>query len=140
VGYGSVMAGNRDEGEAGPDWLAPLFAQMQAKIQKLADELCKEKPEGVAETVKVVRALGVVARSACAVDALRRRAAACSKEDEMGGRTYDPAEDERIRQKLLVESARIDRIIESKRARGSGGREAEAGRTLAGDAGAPVPA
>ena len=39
-----------------------------------------------------------------------------NEEDEMGGRTYDPAEDERIRQELVVEHARLDRILEEKNA------------------------
>lgn len=134
------MAGNRDEDEAGADWLTPLFAQMQAKIQEVTDLICREEPKDLAGAVKVARGLGVVARSARAVDALRRRAAVCSKEDEMGGRTYDPAEDERIRQELLVESARIDRIIETKRSEGAE-RSASATRTaLASGAETPVPA
>ncbi|WP_395944574.1 hypothetical protein [Brevundimonas sp.] len=111
---------------------------MQAQLQAAADRVCNEEIENSAGAEKAARAVGVIARSACAVDVLRQRARAASEEDEMGGRTYDPDEDECIRQELLVESARIERIFEGKSAGRSEWRAAEAGEALAGDTGPPA--
>ncbi|WP_287011926.1 hypothetical protein [Brevundimonas sp.] len=59
--------------------------------------------------------------------ALEPRLAADSEEDEMGGRIYDPEEDERLRRELAAHCDRLDGIIEAKRARDAEGSAAEAG-------------
>ena len=115
VRYGLGMAGNGEETGRGGDWLGPLFEQLKAKVQEAADKICEEAVTDLASAEKVGRAVGVIARTARAVDVLRQRIEANSEEDEMGGRTYDPAEDERIRQELLVHHGRLDGILETKR-------------------------
>lgn len=135
------MARHGDEaGTAGPeaDWLGPLFEQLKSKLQEAAEKVCAEDITSAAEAEKVGRAAGVIARSAKAVDALRLRAEAIKKEDEMGGRTYDPEDDERIRQELLIEHERLDRILEKKRSEAADRARAKAGASLVPALGAPV--
>ena len=127
VRYGLGMAGNGEETGRGGDWLGPLFEQLKVKIQATADKVCEAQVDDLAGAEKVARAVGVVARSAKAVDALRLRAEADSEEDEMGGRPYDPAEDERIRQELLVHHERLDRLLEAKRSEAAERAAAKAG-------------
>jgi len=89
---------------------------MKAKIEETAKSVCETDVKDPAVAEKVARQIGVIARSAKAVEAMRLLCLSDNEEDEMGGRTYDPAEDERIRQELVVEHARLDRILEEKNA------------------------
>ncbi|VXB70445.1 hypothetical protein [Brevundimonas sp. G8] len=125
--YGLGMTGNRDDGEGGcggagataascAGWMEPLFLMLKAKMEEAAQKVCKTEIEDAAAAEKVARQIGVIARSAKAVEAMRLLCLSDNEEDEMGGRTYDPAEDERIRQELVVEHARLDRILEEKNA------------------------
>ncbi len=120
------MTGNRDDEEGGcgaretaascAGWMEPLFLMMKAKIEETAKSVCETDVKDAAVAEKVARQIGVIARSAKAVEAMRLLCLSDNEEDEMGGRTYDPAEDERIRQELVVEHARLDRILEEKNA------------------------
>ena len=123
--YGLGMTGNRDDEEGGVDgagataascagWLEPMFLMLKAKMEEAAQKVCKTEIEDAAAAEKVARQIGVIARSAKAVEAMRLLCLSDNEEDEMGGRTYDPAEDERIRGELLVEYERLDGIIERK--------------------------
>ena len=127
VGYGLGMTGNRDDGEGScggaretaascAGWIEPLFLMMKAKIEETAKSVCETDVKDAAVAEKVARQIGVIARSAKAVEAMRLLCLSDNEEDEMGGRTYDPAEDERIRQELVVEHERLDRILEEKNA------------------------
>ena len=127
VRYGLGMTGNRDDEEGGcggaretaascAGWMEPLFLMMKAKIEETAKSVCETDVKDPAVAEKVVRQIGVIARSAKAVEAMRLLCLSDNEEDEMGGRTYDPADDERIRQELLVEYERLDRIMEEKQA------------------------
>ena len=129
--YGWFMARNGDEKGAGGEsagWLWRVCERLKAKVDEALDAVCDApKVEGVAEAEKLARAVGVIARAAKAVAALEPRLAADSEEDEMGGRTYDPEEDERLRRELAAHCDRLDAIIERKRARDAEGSAAEAG-------------
>ena len=125
--YGLGMTGNRDDGEGGCDgagataascagWMEPLFLKMKAKIEEATESVCETDVKEAGAAEKVARQIGVIARSAKAVEAMRLMCLSDNEEDEMGGRTYDPAEDERIRQELVVEHERLDRILEEKNA------------------------
>jgi hypothetical protein len=127
VRYGLGMAGNRDDDEGGGDgaretaascagWMEPLFLKMKAKIEEATESVCKTDVTEAGAAEKVARQIGVIARAAKAVEAMRLLCLSDNEEDEMGGRTYDPADDERIRQELLVEYERLDRIMEEKQA------------------------
>ncbi|WP_295243529.1 hypothetical protein [uncultured Brevundimonas sp.] len=118
------MTGNQDDEEGGcggaretaascAGWMEPLFLMMKAKIEETAKSVCETDVKDAAVAEKVARQIGVIARSA---KAMRLLCLSDNEEDEMGGRTYDPAEDERIRQELVVEHARLDRILEEKNA------------------------
>ena len=76
----------------------------------LMHDMLTERPDA---NVIVITANGSINK---AVEAMRLLCLSDNEEDEMGGRTYDPAEDERIRQELVVEHARLDRILEEKNA------------------------
>jgi len=127
VRYGLGMTGNREDGEGGcggaretaascAGWMEPLFLMMKAKIEETAKSVCETDVKDAAVAEKVARQIGVIARSAKAVEAMRLLCLSDNEEDEMGGRTYDPADDERIRQELVVEHERLDRILEEKNA------------------------
>lgn len=126
VRYGSDMAGNQDDQAGGggarqtaaacAGWLEPLFLKLKVKIEETAERVCETDVSEPATAEKVARQIGVIARSAKAVEAMRLLCLSDNEEDEMGGRTYDPADDERIRQELLVEYERLDRIMEEKQA------------------------
>jgi hypothetical protein len=125
VRYGLGMTRNRDDEEgrrsggsaaACAGWLEPMFLMLKAKMEEAAQKVCKTEIEDAAVAEKVARQIGVIARSAKAVEALRLLCLSDNEEDEMGGRTYDPADDERIRQELVVEHERLDRILEEKNA------------------------
>lgn len=136
--YGLGMTGNRDDGEGGgvgargsaaacAGWLEPMFLMLKAKMEEAAQKVCKTEIEDAAAAEKVARQIGVIARSAKAVEAMRLLCLSDNEEDEMGGRTYDPAEDELLRQKLVVEYERLDRILEEKQAEAAGRARAKAG-------------
>nr|WP_316629007.1 hypothetical protein [uncultured Brevundimonas sp.] len=126
VRYGLGMAGNRDDEEGGRDggdsaaacagWLEPLFLKLKTKIEEAAEAVCRTDVGETGAAEKVARQIGVIARSAKAVEAMRLLCLSEDEEDEMGGRTYDPAEDELLRKRLLVEYERADRILEEKQA------------------------
>lgn len=139
VRYGLGMTGNRDDEEGGcggaretaascAGWIEPLFLMMKAKIEETAKSVCETDVKDAAVAEKVARQIGVIARSAKAVEAMRLLCLSDNEEDEMGGRTYDPAEDEMLRRKLVVEYERLDRILEEKQA-----EAAERSRAKAGD-------
>jgi len=149
--YGLGMTGNRDDGEGGgggargtaaacAGWLEPMFLMLKAKMEEAAQKVCKTEIEDAAAAEKVARQIGVIARSAKAVEAMRLLCLSDNEEDEMGGRTYDPAEDERIRGELLVEYDRIDRIIERKDAEAAERARAKAEAQSCAPAGAPTQA
>jgi len=125
------MARNGDEtgaGSASAGWLGHVCERLKAKVDEALDAVCNApKVEGVADAEKLARAAGVIARAAKAVAALEPRPAADSEEDEMGGRIYDPEEDERLRRELAAHCDRLDAIIERKRDRQAGGGAAETG-------------
>ncbi|WP_426018233.1 hypothetical protein [Brevundimonas sp. DWR2-3-1b1] len=136
--YGLGMTGNRDDGEGGggaggataascAGWLEPMFLMLKAKMEEAAQKVCKTEIEDAAAAEKVARQIGVIARSAKAVEAMRLLCLSDNEEDEMGGRTYDPAEDELLRRKLVVEYERLDRILEEKQAEAAGRARAKAG-------------
>ena len=136
--YGLGMTGNRDDGEGGgvgargsaaacAGWLEPMFLMLKAKMEEAAQKVCKTEIEDAVTAEKVARQIGVIARSAKAVEAMRLMCLSDNEEDEMGGRTYDPAEDELLRQKLVVEYERLDRILEEKQAEAAGRARAKAG-------------
>ncbi|WP_146113544.1 hypothetical protein [Brevundimonas sp. MYb52] len=81
VGYGSGMAGKADEAA----WLAAVFDRLKALTdQAIAVIAAAEPPADVAEAEKRARAVGVLARTAKAVAALRpARKSRTSEEDEM---------------------------------------------------------
>lgn len=145
------MTGNRDDGEGGGDagrksaaacagWLEPMFLMLKAKMEEAAQKVCKTEIEDAAAAEKVARQIGVIARSAKAVEAMRLMCLSDNEEDEMGGRTYDPAEDERIRGELLVEYDRNDRIIERKDAEAAERARAKAEAQSCAPAGPPTQA
>ena len=139
VRYGLGMTGNQDDEESGcggvrqtaascAGWMEPLFLMMKAKIEETAKSVCETDVKDAAVAEKVARQIGVIARSAKAVEAMRLLCPSDNEEDEMGGRTYDPAENEMLRRKLVVEYERLDRILEEKQA-----EAAERSRAKAGD-------
>ncbi|WP_162237566.1 hypothetical protein [Brevundimonas sp. Leaf168] len=113
---------------------------MKAKIEETAKSVCETDVKDAAVAEKVARQIGVIARSAKAVEAMRLLCLSDNEEDEMGGRTYDPAEDERIRRELLVEYERIDSIIERKDAEAAARARAKAEAQSCAAAGAPTQA
>ncbi|WP_313446258.1 hypothetical protein [Brevundimonas sp.] len=151
VRYGLGMTGNRDDEEGGcggaretaascAGWMEPLFLMMKAKIEETAKSVCETDVKDAAVAEKVARQIGVIARSAKAVEAMRLLCLSDNEEDEMGGRTYDPADDERIRRELLVEYERIDSIIERKDAEAAERARAKAKAQSCAAAGAPTQA
>ncbi|MFN3879241.1 MAG: hypothetical protein ACK4MH_12785 [Brevundimonas sp.] len=149
--YGLGMTGNRDDEEGGGDgargsaaacagWLEPMFLMLKAKMEEAAQKVCKTEIEDAAAAEKVARQIGVIARSAKAVEAMRLMCLSDNEEDEMGGRTYDPAEDERIRGELLVEYERLDSIIERKDAEAAERARAKAEAQSCAPAGPPTQA
>lgn len=148
--YGLGMTGNRDDEEGGggagataascAGWMEPMFLMLKAKMEEAAQNVCKTEIEDAAAAEKVARQIGVIARSAKAVEAMRLMCLSDNEEDEMGGRTYDPAEDERIRGELLVEYERLDGIIERKDAEAAERARAKAEAQSCAPAGPPTQA
>jgi len=132
VRYGLGMAGKGEETGTGGRWLAALFERLKTAVERATDKICSEEPETLDEAEKLARRAGVIARAAKLVDAIRPRVEAeDSEEDGMGGRIYDPEEDERLRRELVVHCERMDQILEEKRAEAAGFQRAET--DLAGD-------
>ena len=128
VRYGLGMAGKGEESGTGGSWLASLFERLKTAVERATDMICSEEPETLDEAEKLARRAGVIARAAKLVDAIRPRVEAeDSEEDGMGGRIYDPEEDERLRRELAANCDRIEAIIESKRDRQAGGGHTETG-------------
>lgn len=126
--YGLGMAGKSEETGTGGSWLASLFERLKTAVERATDMICSEEPETLDEAEKLARRAGVIARAAKLVDAIRPRVEAeDSEEDGMGGRIYDPEEDERLRRELAANCDRIEAIIESKRDRQAGGGHTETG-------------
>ncbi|WP_087120421.1 hypothetical protein [Brevundimonas sp. SH203] len=151
VRYGLGMAGNRDDETGGRNgggetaascagWMEPLFLKMKAKIEAATDAVCNTDVGEAGAAEKVARQIGVIARAAKAVEAMRLLCLSDNEEDEMGGRTYDPAEDERIRRELLVEYERLDGIIQRKDAEAAERARAKAEAQSCAAAGAPTQA
>ena len=79
--YGLGMAGNRDDEEGGRDggdsaatcagWLEPLFLKLKTKIEEAAEAVCRTDVGETGAAEKVARQIGVIARSAKAVDGRR---------------------------------------------------------------------
>lgn len=122
------MAGKSEESGTGGSWLASLFERLKTAVERATDMICSEEPETLDEAEKLARRAGVIARAAKLVDAIRPRVEAeDSEEDGMGGRIYDPEEDERLRRELAANCDRIEAIIESKRDRQAAGGHTETG-------------
>lgn len=84
LGYGSGMAGKRDE----TGWLEAVFDRLKALTDDaIAVVASAEAPLDVAEAEKRARAIGVLARTAKAVAALRSRPA--RKDPEEDGMSED---------------------------------------------------
>jgi hypothetical protein len=141
VRYGLFMARNEDETGAGGEsagWLGRVCAKLKAKVDEAVEALCEaRKVEGVAGAEKLARAAGVIARAAKAVAALEPRLAGNSEEDEMGGRSYDPEETERLRRELEANCDRLDGILEEKRAEAAERARLKAARAAGEDLEAP---
>jgi len=131
VRYGLGMAGNSEETGRGDSWLAPLFERLKAAVERAADKICNDDPKDPDEAEKLARRVGVVARAAKLVEAIRPRVEAPdSEEDEMGGRHHDPEEDERLRRELILNCERLDGILEEKRAEAVARRRAKAAMAI----------
>ncbi|WP_312821394.1 hypothetical protein [Brevundimonas sp.] len=125
VPYGLGMAGNgAADGGAVQDWLDRVFGQLQALVDGAVDVLAEaEPPRDVAEAEKRARAVGVIARTAKAVAALKASARKVSgdAEDDLAGsgEVIDEAEEQRLRAELF---ARVDRLFEVAEQKGYGPR------------------
>ena len=128
--YGLGMAGNGDSGsEPVQQWLDRVFGQLQALVDEAVQVLCEaEPPKDVVEAEKRARAVGVLARAAKAVAALKaypksssRKAVGTEVEDDVAGRDepISEAEEQRLRDELF---ARVDRLFEVAEQKGYGPR------------------
>ncbi|MEG1452377.1 hypothetical protein [Brevundimonas sp.] len=122
------MAGNGDSGQgAVQQWLDQVFGQLQALVDEAVRVLVEaEPPKDVVEAEKRARAVGVVARAAKAVAALKtglksstRKLAGTEVEDDVAGRDepIGKAEEQRLRDELF---ARVDRLFEVAEQKGYG--------------------
>lgn len=120
------MAGNgaADRPDSGDVqlWLDQVFGQLQALVDGAVEVLVQaEPPKDVAEAEKRARAVGVIARTAKAVAALRasaRKVAGDAEDDLAGsGEVIDEAEEQRLRAELF---ARVDRLFEVAEQKGYG--------------------
>ena len=104
------MAGNRDEADAG--WLEAVFERLKVLTdQAIAVVAAAEPPADAAEAEKRARAVGVLARTAKAVAALRSRPARKTpEEDEMSedDRDVSDAELAGLQAEFL---ARVDHLV-----------------------------
>lgn len=123
VPYGLGMAGNgAADGGAVQDWLDQVFGQLQAMVDQAVEVLIEAgPPKDVAEAEKRARAMGVIARTAKAVAALKNQAKKVSgeAEDDVAGQgeVIDEAEEQRLRAELF---ARVDRLFEVAEQKGYG--------------------
>ena len=117
------MAGNGAAGgEAVQRWLDQVFGQLQGMVDEAVAVLQEaEPPKDVAEAEKRARAVGVIARTAKAVAALKTQPKKSSGdvEDDMAGsgEVIDEAEEQRLRAELF---ARVDRLFEVAEQKGYG--------------------
>ena len=125
VPYGLGMAGN-GAAAAGDiqQWLDQVFGQLQSLVDQAVKVLVEaELPKDVAEAEKRARAVGVIARTAKAVAALKASAKKASgeAEDDLAGsgEVIDEAEEQRLRAELF---ARVDRLFEVAEQKGYGPR------------------
>ena len=110
------MAGKDETAGGAADWLGPLFERLKAAVERAADAVCTDERLDADGAEKLARRVGVIARAARLVEAVRPRLEAeDSEEDEMGGRSYDPEETERVRARLEVSCERMDALLEIKR-------------------------
>ncbi|WP_453976384.1 hypothetical protein [Brevundimonas sp. Marseille-Q4549] len=110
------MAGKDETAGGAADWLGPLFERLKAAVERAADAVCTDEKLDPDGAEKLARRVGVIARAARLVEAVRPRLEAeDSEEDEMGGRSYDPEETERVRARLEVNCERMDALLEIKR-------------------------
>ncbi len=121
--YGLGMAGN-GAAEIGTvqQWLDQVFGQLQAMVDQAVEVLIEAgPPKDVAEAEKRARAVGVVARTAKAVAALKTKPTKVSgeAEDDVAGQgeVIDEAEEQRLRAELF---ARVDRLFEVAEQKGYG--------------------
>lgn len=125
MAYGLGMAGNgAADGGAVQQWLDQVFGQLQALVDQAVEVLVQaEPPKDVAEAEKRARAVGVIARTAKAVAALKASARKVSgdAEDDLAGsgEVIDEAEEQRLRAELF---ARVDRLFEVAEQKGYGPR------------------
>ena len=123
--------------EGAADWLGPLFARLKRAVERAAEAVCTDEDLDADAAEKLARRVGVIARAAKLVEAVRPRLEAeDSEEDEMGGRSYDPEETERVRARLEVNCERMDALLEIKQAEAVERRR----RLAAGSGDAPAPA
>ncbi|MDQ1155391.1 hypothetical protein [Brevundimonas sp. SORGH_AS_0993] len=108
------MTDGTAEGTA--DWLGPLFARLKRAVERAAEAVCTDEDLDADAAEKLARRVGVIARAAKLVEAIRPRIEADSEEDEMGGRSYDPEETERVRARLEANCERMDALLEIKQA------------------------
>ena len=119
------------------DWLGPLFVRLKRAVERAAEAVCTDEDLDPDGAEKLARRVGVIARAARLVEAVRPRLEAeDSEEDEMGGRSYDPEETERVRARLEVNCERMDALLEIKQAEALERRR----RLAAGSGDAPAPA
>lgn len=115
------MAGKDETAGGAADWLGPLFERLKAAVERAADAVCTDEKLDPDGAEKLARRVGVIARAARLVEAVRPRLEAeDSEEDEMGGRSYDPEETERVRARLEVNCERMDALLEIKQAEAVG--------------------
>lgn len=131
------MAGKDEMADGAADWLGPLFARLKTAVERAAEAVCTDEDLDADAAEKLARRVGVIARAAKLVEAIRPRIEAeDSEEDEMGGRSYDPEETERVRARLDVNCERMDALLEIKQAEALERRR----RVAAGSGDAPAPA
>lgn len=131
------MAGKDEMADGAADWLGPLFARLKTAVERAAEAVCTDEELDADAAEKLARRAGVIARAAKLVEAIRPRIEAeDSEEDEMGGRSYDPEETERVRARLDVNCERMDALLEIKQAEALERRR----RLAAGSGDAPAPA
>lgn len=119
------MAGNgAAEGVAVQQWLDQVLGQLRDMVDQALEVLVEAgPPKDVTEAEKRARAVGVIARTAKAVAALRGSTKKVSgeAEDDLAGQgeVIDEAEEQRLRAELF---ARVDRLFEVAEQKGYGPR------------------
>ena len=117
------MAGNgAAQQEPVQQWLDQVFGQLQAMVDQAIEVLVEAgPPKDVAEAEKRARAVGVMARTAKAVAALKTlpKKVSTDAEDDMAERSevIDDAEEQRLRAELF---ARVDHLFEVAEQKGYG--------------------